>query len=160
MVEDQNLLFRATLSPQRSASRRLRNTVIGIFAGASIPVGIAFAVLGAWPATAFIGFDIVLLAAFLHFHHFAGRAREIIEISNTALIIEQRDHWGRKKIWNFEPRWLRVHLEDIDEHHNHLEIRNRSCRLPIGSFLSTDEKAGLAATLRNALSQVSVLHAR
>jgi uncharacterized membrane protein len=152
-----SVLFRAVLTPRRSTTTRHLNTVILIFAVISVPTSVAFALVGAWPVSGFIGLDIVLLAAFLLYHHWAGRARETIELSQRSLVIKQNDPWGRQRSWQLDPHWLRIHLEDLDEHRNRLELRLRDRAFNVGSFLSADEKIGLADSLREKLAQVSVL---
>lgn len=151
------LLFRAVLKPERSASVQYLNTVVLIFATISVPTSVVFAMVGAWPVAGFIGLDIVLLAAFLRYHHWVGRVRETIELSRDALVIKRRDQWGRQRSWRLDPHWARVHLEDVDEHRNRLEFRLRDRVVSVGGFLSQEEKVDLAATLRQKLAQVSAL---
>lgn len=157
MPTDRKYLFRVVLTPQRSASRRTRNMAVMMFAAACLPAGAGFAAIGAWPVAAFIGLDILLLAVFLHYHHFTGCMQESIELTRSSLIVERRDQWGRLKTWRFEPRWLRVHLRQPDGHRTRLELCVRDRCLSIGNFLSAGEKAGLARTLRHKLSRVSVV---
>ncbi len=155
--ENTGVLFRTVLKPRRSTTRAHLNTVILVFAIVSIPASVVFAIIGAWPVSGFLGLDVVLLAVFLRYHHWVGRSREIIELSHQVLTIKRNDHWGRQRSWQLDPHWLRVHLEELDEHRNRLELRLRDRAFDIGSFLSTEEKAGLATTLRQELAQVSLL---
>lgn len=157
MDDGNGLLFRAVLKPRRSTTPQHLNTIILIFAVISVPMSVVFAFLGAWPVAGFMGLDLILLAVFLRYHHWAGRAREIIELSHEVLLVKRNDLWGRQRSWRFDPHWLRVHVEELDEHRIRLELRLRNRVVQIGSFLSREEKASLAATLREKLAQVSLL---
>lgn len=153
---DETVLFSAILEPQRSATVRHINTAVIVFAAASLPASLAFLSIGAWPVTGFIGLDIVLLLAALRFHHWAGRTHEIIHLTGRSLVVERVSHWGRRKAWEFQPHWLQVAVEDVDDHHNRLAIRTRGLSLYVGSFLTSQEKVELARALRRNLARLSV----
>ncbi len=149
------VIFSAVLEPNRSASVRNLNTAVLIFALGSLPFCVMFWFLGAWPVVGFVGVDVLILACLLRIHHWAGRAREVIHLTEKELTVERISHWGRVRQVSLSPNWLRVRVEDIDDYRNRLEIANRDETHVIGNFLSRQEKIELADALRRGLDQLT-----
>ena len=60
-LPDEPTLFEARLKPHRSLSRAGFIAVMAVLGGASLTVGSAFLMMGAWPIFGFFGLDVLLV---------------------------------------------------------------------------------------------------
>ena len=60
---------------------------------------------------------------------------------------------GSRRVWRFQPFWLRVVLEERDAESNRLYVASHGRFLAIGDFLAPAARRELAATIREALAR-------
>ena len=145
-------LFSAELRPHRSASERAVRIVTLLVLAISIPTGIVFSLIGAWPVLGFMGLEVIALIVLFRWHHRSGYSLETIRLTSAALWVERRNPWGRCQSWSFQPHWLQVNINETPNGGNHLELRSHGRALTIGAFLAAEERVSLAAALREKLS--------
>jgi len=124
---------------------------MGVISVVSFLTGIAFYMKGAWPVLGFFGLDFVLIYGAFRLNYRAARIYETVELSDAELKVTRFHPSGRSQSWSFNPYWVRLELEESDSSANRLSLRSHGKVLPIGNFLSDDEKRGFAHALKAAL---------
>lgn len=142
--------FDIELKPYRSLGPRGFAILIGVVALGNLGAGVAFWLIGAWPVFAFCGLDVLLVYMAFRFSYRQQRAREFIRLDDTTLEVRRVDVRGHEQVWRLQPYWLRIECDAEDESAN-LRIWSHGRALPLGVFLSPDERRRLADGLREAL---------
>jgi uncharacterized membrane protein len=145
--------FLAELKPHRSLSSRGFIILMVLFGLVNFAAGLLFWIMGAWPVFGFFGLDVLLLWLAFKFSYAQARAREFIHIDPHRLTVLRRDAKGRERTWIFQPYWLRVECREEDESAA-LSLCSHGRALPVGTFLSPDERRDLADALRGALQRL------
>jgi len=127
---------------------------MGVISVVSFLTGIAFYMKGAWPVLGFFGLDFVLIYGAFRLNYRAARIYETVELSDAELKVTRFHPSGRSQSWSFNPYWVRLELEESDSSANRLSLRSHGKVLPIGNFLSDDEKRGFAHALKAALGDM------
>ena len=145
-------LFAATLTPNRSLSRRgLRLVVATAAVLASIPA-MVFLSLGAWPIAGFLGLDVVLVWWALSTAVENARQCEQVTLWAAQLELRQVSARGREQVLHFNPFYVRLVLDrDFNERTTALHLRTPDSDTEIGAFLSPDDKASFAKVFGTAL---------
>ena len=147
------VLYDAVLSPHRSLPPRGFAALMLFLAGVSFAVGLAFVLRGAWPVTPFFGLDLMLVYLAFRMSYRQARLREELRLTEDSLTVDRIDPRGGRRHWRFQPFWLRVVLEEKDEHSNRLVLTSHGRSLVVGSFLGPDERRGIARGLKDALAR-------
>ena len=119
----------------------------------SLGVGIAFVSIGAWPVIGFFGLDVALVYIAFRITYRRARRREILRLAGDAFTVERISARGSRRVWRFQPFWLRVVLEERDAVSNRLYVASHGRFLAIGDFLAPAARRELAATIREALAR-------
>jgi uncharacterized membrane protein len=147
------LFFERVLLPHRSLPPlgfRILMLVLGLV---SLAYGILFVSIGAWPVFGFFGVDVALVyVAFRLNYRSAGRS-ETLRLAGDAFTVERVNVRGKRRMWQFQPFWLRVILEERVDESNRLFVASHGQSLAIGDFLAPSARRELAATIREALSR-------
>ena len=146
-------IFEALLYPHRSLGRRGyliltigTATIIGLY-------GLVFLILGAWPIFGFLGGEWFLFWYLFTRHHRGNARSERIRLYADHLIFERRDAKGAVVVERLQPYWLNVILERADAQDNALYLRSHGRSIPVGDFLSPDERRDLARELKDVLDR-------
>ena len=148
-----DVLFDAVLTPHRSLPPRGFAIFMLILAAASFSVSLGFVLMGAWPVTPFFGCDVLLVYIAFRVSYRRARQREELRLTEESLTVDRVSVRGERKHWQFQPFWLRVILEEPDEHSNRLMLTSHGRWLEVGSFLGPDERRGVARSLKDALAR-------
>lgn len=143
--------FSAVLLPHRSLGRKGFIILMGVISLVSFITGIAFYMQGAWPVLGFFGLDVLLIYGAFRLNYRAARLRETIELTQSELKVTRIHPSGREQSWSFNPYWVRLELQESEDSTNRLFLRSHGRALPVGNFLSDDEKRGFAHALDAAL---------
>ncbi len=149
----EKLFFDARLRPHRSLSPRGFLLLMIVVAAVAFLAGLVFFLIGAWPVVGFLGLDVALVYLAFKINYRHGRMYETLRLTRGDLTVERIDHWGARKTWRFQPAWLQVLIDDPPGHDSQLVLRSHGKSLPIGGFLTPEERADLTAALRRALEQ-------
>jgi uncharacterized membrane protein len=147
------VLYDAVLSPHRSLPPRGFAALMLFLAAVSFALGLAFLLHGAWPVTPFLGLDLLLVYLAFRMSYRQARLREELRLTEESLTVDRIDRRGRRRHWRFQPFWLRVTLEEQDEHSNRLVLTSHGRSLVVGSFLGPAERRGIAGDLKDALAR-------
>lgn len=154
MAAPDETLYRATLWPHRSLTRRqARAVVIGVGCFTTA-VSIPFFVMGAWPIVGFLGLDVVALWLAFAVSFRSARAHEDLEVTPFDLMVRKVSAAGRQREWRFNPLWVRLEKREHEEFGLlRLLLASRGRRLEIGHFLGPDARADVARDLSRALAE-------
>ncbi len=144
--------FNAVLYPHRSLHHNGFVILMAAIVLVSVLIGAGFALIGAWPVSGFFGLDALLVYLAFRWNYRDGRRAEFICLDGAGLTVRRLDPAGRTREWRFEPHWVRVELDQPPRHDSPLSLASHGERLVIGTFLTKEERAELATSLRAALA--------
>src|ERR1700730_17829250 len=149
---DQPELFSALLTPHRSLSRTGFLVLMAFLSIGSFAAGLAFLLMGAWPAFGFFGLGV--LAVYwpfrINFRH--AKASEEISVPPSELRVRRVSHRGHVVEWVLNPLWVQLDQKTHAEFGiEKLYLVSKGRRISIANFLGPDEKASFAKVLTAAL---------
>ncbi len=147
------VFYDAVLSPHRSLPPRGFAVLMLALAAVSFCVSLGFVLRGAWPVTPFFGLDVLLIYWAFRINYRHARLREELRLTDESLTVERVSVRGERRRWQFQPFWLRVTLEEKDEHTSRLVLASHGRSLVVGSFLGPAERRGVATALKDALTR-------
>jgi uncharacterized membrane protein len=147
------LVFERVLLPHRSLPPRGFHMIMLVLGLISLAVGIGFVSVGAWPVTGFFGLDVALIYLAFRLNYRSAKRSETLRLAGDAFTVERISVRGDRRVWRFQPFWLRVVLEERDLDRNRLFVASHGRFLAIGDFLAPAARRELAATIRDALSR-------
>ena len=153
MEASAKLLFERVLLPHRSLPPRGFHVLMLLLFLLSIVVGTVFVSLGAWPIFGFFGLDVALLYLAFRLSYRSARQREVLRLSHDDFTVERVGIYGERRLWRFQPFWLRVVLEERADESNRLTVASHGRSLVIGEFLGPPVRREVAAGLRAALAR-------
>lgn len=110
--------------------------------------------LGAWPVALFFFFDVALLYLAFKLSYRAGRAREEITISRTALEVRKITPSGRWREHVYNPFWAKFLVERDDEKGiTAMRISGEGYQSTIGAFLNPEDRESFATAFSHALAK-------
>lgn len=148
------VVFDAVLHPYRSLSRRGFAVLMAAVALVGFAGGVAFVYLGAWPVTGFGVLELGLFYVMFRLNYRSARLFERVRLTRDALTVERHEANGKVEQWRFQTYWLRVAIDDPPAHDSRLTLSSHGRQLTIGSFLTADERADFARTLKTALADL------
>ena len=145
------VLFNAVLSPNRSLAKNGFLVVLGLTTLLCMVGGALFLLMGAWPVTGFLGLDLALLYVALRLSYRSGFLTETVQLRRASLTVSRFFPNGREASWRFQPYWLKVEFNHEADHNNQVILTSTGKRLSVGSFLSPEERTEFATALMIAL---------
>ena len=146
------VLFERVLLPHRSLPPRAFHLLMLFLGIVSVGASIAFLVVGAWPVCGFFGLDVALLYLAFRISYRSARQRETLRLAGDQFTVERVSIRGERRVWRFQPFWLRVVFEERSDESNRLSVASHGRSLVIGDFLPPPSRRELATSLRRALS--------
>lgn len=148
-------VFFAELRPHRSLGRR-GHLIFFLIAGALTIAHMAvFLISGAWPIMMFFGADFLILFAAFWFNNRAARARELVALSRTNILVRKLAPSGRETAHDFNPFWARFHVSRRREVGiTEMAISGQGRRTDIGGFLHREDRERFAIAFAGALARV------
>jgi uncharacterized membrane protein len=147
-------IFSAMITPHRSLGTRGFLVLMGLVAAISFAAGMVFLLAGAWPVFGFFGLDVLLIYWAFRASYRAAAAYEQVTVTASELTVRKVSPRGQAREWSFNPLWVRLDREILDEFGlQRLFVVSRDRRLPIAGFLAPEEKEDFAAALSAALGE-------
>ncbi|MGB0713888.1 MAG: DUF2244 domain-containing protein [Gammaproteobacteria bacterium] len=139
---------RYVLRPNRSMDWRGNLIFLGGLFAITMTVGLGLATLGYWPVLPFAGLELTLVAMALYHTGLSASRCEVISIGDEIIRVEK----GRREpdiTVEFQRTWARVQLSQPRQrlHPSRLLLRSHGKFVEVGSFLTEDEREGLAKNL-------------
>src|SRR4030088_151508 len=129
------VFFERVLWPHRSLPPRgFRLLMLGLGV-LSLIAGICFVAAGAWPVIGFFGLDVALVYLAFRLNYRSARQSETIRLAENTLTIERVSVRGERRLWRFQPFWVRVVLEERADESNRLLVASHGRSLVIGDFI-------------------------
>ncbi|MAU41367.1 MAG: hypothetical protein CMF31_07070 [Kordiimonas sp.] len=149
--------FDAVLYPYRSLSPRGFLVLISVIAALAFLIGLFFYLQGAWPIMGFMGAEVLLVYLAFRASYRSGQCEERIRLTADALTVMRKDHKGDTLLWQFQPYWARVALDNLPggdatavaEKYIHITSHGRD--LFLGRFLIEPERREVVRALCAAL---------
>ena len=151
MTATDTVVLDATLRPNPPLSPSVLKLIIALVAFVNVAFGLTLVLNGAWPVMPFLGADVALLAWAFRASTIAARRHERITLRPESLTVEHHPARGAPSRIEFNPYWVRVHLEEPEEHWSRLTLRSHGHAVQVGSFLAPRDRVSLAETLKAAL---------
>lgn len=145
--------FERVLLPYRSLPPRGFNILMLVLAAISIAAGTLFVSLGAWPVCGFFGLDVGLVYLAFRLSYRSARQRETLRLGDEELTVERIGIRGDRRLWRFQPFWVRVIFEEHPDESNRLSLASHGQTLAVGTFLPPPVRREVAATLHDALAR-------
>ena len=145
------LSFERVLLPHRSLPPRSFHLLMLTLGLISLAVGIGFVSIGAWPVMGFFGLDAALVYIAFRLNYRSARRSETIRLAGDAFTVERVSVGGERRMWRFQPFWLRVILEEHGDEWNRLLVASHGRSLVIGDIVTPAVRRELAASIREAL---------
>jgi uncharacterized membrane protein len=144
--------FERVLLPHRSLPPRGFHLLMLLLGLVSLAMGIGFVAIGAWPICGFFGLDVAALYLAFRFSYRSARQREVLRLAGDDFTVERVGIYGERRMWRFQPFWLRIVLEERAGESNRLVVASHGRRLVIADFLGAPMRRELAHSLRAALN--------
>ena len=123
-----------------------------------VPCGVAgfLAVKGYWPVLAFAGLEMALLGWALNVSLARRFHRQTITVTESDVSVESRDRRRCSRIV-FPRHWAQVKLRRpaARQHPSRLTIESHGHQCELGSFLTEEERRGLALRLQRLIGRVN-----
>jgi len=143
--------FERVLTPYRSLPPRGFHLLMLSLGLISLGIGLRFVAIGAWPVFGFCGLDVALVYLAFRFNYRSARCSETLRLHDDVFTVERVGVRGDRRVWRFEPFWLRVNLEERRDTSNRLSVGSHGRSVAIAEFLPAAARRELAATIRDAL---------
>jgi uncharacterized membrane protein len=143
--------FRAVLMPYRSLGSAGFLVLMSAVGLVSLAAGAVLLAMGAWPVFAFLALDVLLIYVAFRLSYRSGRQYETVELTRELLTLTRTYPSGRSESFQFNPYWLQVRLHEGRHGRADLCLASHGRELPIGRFLTDDEKREFAEALKSAL---------
>jgi len=143
--------WEAVLRPHRSLPPGGFLVLMLALGAVSFVSGVLFVSIGAWPVCGFFGLDVLLVYIAFRLNYRGARMREILRLIGGDLTVERIGVRGDRRHWRMQAFWLRVELIEARDGGNRLLVTTHGRSLPIGAFLTPDERRDLARELTAAL---------
>jgi uncharacterized membrane protein len=148
-----SVFLERVLLPHRSLPPRGFHLLMLTLSLISLAVGIGFVSIGAWPVIGFFGLDVALVYVAFRLNYRSARRSETIRLAGDAFTVEQVSVRGERRMWRFQPFWLRVILEERGDEWNRLLVASHGRSLMIGDIVTPAARRELAASIREALKR-------
>lgn len=145
--------FERVLLPHRSLPPRGFHLLMLTLGLISLAVGIGFVSIGAWPVMGFFGLDVALVYVAFRLNYRSARRSETLRLAGDAFTVERVSVRGERRMWRFQPFWLRVILEERGDEWNRLLVASHGRSLVIGDIVTPAARRELAASIREALKR-------
>jgi uncharacterized membrane protein len=143
--------FQAVITPRRSLSLPAMRVLLAAICALCIGSASLWVIVGAWPVGGFTGLELLLAAWLVRLHIRAGRASELVLLTDSSLRIIRTNPAGQRQEINLEPSWLHVRLTERPGRTPALLLEGGRQSVEIARELGDTEKRDLAQALDAAL---------
>ena len=99
----------------------------------------------------FFWLDFALVYFVFRINYRISRRSETFRLAGNYFTVERVSVRGERRMWRFQPFWLRVILEERGDEWNRLLVASHGRSLVIGDILTPAARRELAASIREAL---------
>lgn len=147
---------RIIICPNCSLSLRGAALFFGALCVFCLTLAGLLALLGMWPVLPFSGLEMTLVGWALHTSLARRHQAEIITLTDADVSVESRDR-ARCRLTVFQRHWAQVKLRCPASrlHPSRLTIESHGRQCELGSFLTDEERYGLALRLQRLIGRIN-----
>ena len=134
-----------------SSSPHVRLLVFGSLGMFTLAIGLAFALIGAWPIAPFAGLECLALFIAYCWLRRHDEDYELITIEGNDVIVETRNGSKRERV-PMSRFWAQVVVEDVTGGRKRVFLRAHGRQIEFGRLLSDEAKLSVAKRLRAKLT--------
>jgi uncharacterized membrane protein len=143
----------ATITPNRSLSKRGFALVMGALITINIVLAGFFLSVGALPVPVFLGLDVLAVWIAFQASYRGARLKERVQVSAEEVRVRYEWPRGVRTVWASPTAFTGVALEDIGAHGSRVRLSLRERRLTVGAALSPKERVDFGRALEAAVRQ-------
>ena len=148
-------IYRILLRPNQSSDWKSSLIFILIIAFTCLSIGIGFALAGATMILPFAGLEILFVGVCVYIVMKNTYKQEVITLTKETLKIE-KGQGRRDQVWEYFRMWSFVSVERPEHpwYPAHIVVSSKGERVPIGDFLTEDEKEELVENLERIILEL------
>ncbi|MDG2019398.1 MAG: DUF2244 domain-containing protein [SAR86 cluster bacterium] len=147
--------YRILLRPNQSTDWKSSLIFILIIAFTCLTIGIGFAFAGATMILPFAGLEVIFVGICVYLVMKKTYKQEVITLTKETLKIE-KGGGSIDQVWEYFRMWSYVSVERPDHpwYPAHIVVTSKGERVPVGDFLTEDEKEDLVSNLERIIQEL------
>jgi uncharacterized membrane protein len=128
---------------------------VGVIAFTCLTIGVAFAFIGATLILPFAGLEVIFVGVCVYLVFKKGHKQEVITMTSEKLRIE-KGSGNPDQVWDYFRMWSYVSVERPEHpwYPAHIVVTSKGERVPIGDFLTEEEKEELVDSLESIIQSL------
>ena len=146
---------RILIRPNQSISWKSGLVFVLIIAFTCLSIGLGFAYVGATLILPFAGLEVIFVGICTYLVLNKTSQQEVITLSKDKLIIE-KGAYKLKKVWEYFRLWSYITVERPQHpwYPAHIVVTSKGERVPLGDFLTEQEKEELVSSLESIINDL------
>ena len=151
----ENNFHRILIKPNQSISWKSGLVFVLVIAFTCLSIGLGFAYVGATLILPFAGLEVIFVGICTYLVLNKTSQQEVITLSKDKLIIE-KGAYRLKKVWEYFRLWSYITVERPQHpwYPAHIVVTSKGERVPLGNFLTEQEKEELVSSLENIIQDL------
>jgi uncharacterized membrane protein len=147
------LYMDATITPNRSLSRRGFKLLMGVLIAVNLFSAVMFWRMGAIPVPIFLGADVLAVFVAFQVSFRAARLSERVQVSAEEIRVRYEAPNAGRTVWTSPTAFTGVSLEDIGAHGSRVRLLLSGRKLTVGAALSPKERVAFGRALEAAVQR-------
>jgi uncharacterized membrane protein len=150
-------LLHLVFTPNRSLGPRGFAILMSVTTVLGALIALRFLLLSskAWPIAIFMCLDVLLLYWAFRLNYRSATQREDLWLDAKTLDVRQRASDGSETMFQLNPHWVKVDLEELNEFQNQLHLVSHGRRYRIATFVAPHERVEISAAIQSALLRLN-----
>ena len=151
----ENNFHRILIKPNQSISWKSGLVFVLVIAFTCLSIGLGFAYVGATLILPFAGLEVIFVGICTYLVLNKTSQQEVITLSKDKLIIE-KGAYRLKKVWEYFRLWSYITVERPQHpwYPAHIVVTSKGERVPLGDFLTEEEKEELVSSLESIINDL------
>ena len=151
----ENNFHRILIKPNQSISWKSGLVFVLVIAFTCLSIGLGFAYVGATLIIPFAGLEVIFVGICTYLVLNKTSQQEVITLSKDKLIIE-KGAYRLKKVWEYFRLWSYITVERPQHpwYPAHIVVTSKGERVPLGDFLTEQEKEEIVSSLENIIQDL------
>ena len=151
----ENNFHRILIRPNQSISWKSGLVFVLVIAFTCLSIGLGFAYVGATLILPFAGLEVIFVGICTYLVLNKTSQQEVITLSKDKLIIE-KGAYRLKEVWEYFRLWSYITVERPQHpwYPAHIVVTSKGERVPLGDFLTEQEKEELVSSLESIINDL------
>ena len=151
----ENNFHRILIKPNQSISWKSGLVFVLVIAFTCLSIGLGFAYVGATLILPFAGLEVIFVGICTYLVLNKTSQQEVITLSKDKLIIE-KGAYRLKQVWEYFRLWSYITVERPQHpwYPAHIVVTSKGERVPLGDFLTEQEKEELVSSLESIINDL------